>query len=462
VQQTVPAALMTREISIKITAFFLVLCLAFAPSFGQAPDNASDSTRPWNLHYQFTAVDQYHPPFHALYSGPKSMQNTGESALTVTSTLFTGCRLWPGGSLYCNPEVAGGGGVSGGVGAAGFPNGESFHIANPTPAFTLTRLFIRQRINLGDGTVDTLTDAANQVWEKVSPTNLTLTAGKVALSDMFDNNRYSQDPRTQFLNWSLMGGGAWDYPADTRGYTYALVTEYNRPRWSFRGAISAEPTTANGPDLEFHWGKAAGYTVEAEYRDSLIKGRPGAFRALLFDNFSRAGNYDQAVDTFEKNPTDTSLLNVSSLSHFGGSKAGFTISGDQEITSSLGAFLRVGWNDGTSTAWAFTEIDESVSPGINLSGSLWERKNDNAGLALVINGISPAHRRFLEAGGVEFIIGDGKLLHYGTENILETYYQARIISSIYAAADYQLIVNPAYNEDRGPVNVFSGRVHVEF
>ena len=182
----------------------------------------------------------------------------------------------------------------------------------------------------------------------------------------------------------------------------------------------------------------------------------------MFDNFSRAGNYDQAVNAFEKNTADTALLNVNSSTHFGGSKAGINISCDQEITSLLGSFLRLSWNDGTSASWAFTEIDESVSPGVNLSGSLWNRRNDNAGLALAINGISPAHRRFLEAGGLGFLIGDGKLTHYGTENILEAYYQTRIVASIYATADYQLIVNPAYNEDRGPVNVFSGRVHVEF
>jgi high affinity Mn2+ porin len=453
---------MTRETPIKLTTFFLVLCLASAPSFCEVPDNSSDSTRPWNLHCQSTAIQQYHPSFYALYSGPNSLHNSGEEALTMTGTLFAGCRLWPGGSIYCNPEIAGGQGFSGGYGIAGFPNGEVERVGDPAPVLYLARFFIRHRIDLGDRTIDTLTDAANQVWEKVSPDNITFTAGKIALPDMFDNNRYSHDPRMQFFNWSLMDAGAWDYPADTRGYTYAFVTEYNLTQWSFRGAISAVSTVANGPDLEFHWGEAAGYTLEAEYRDSFIHGHSGTVRGLLYDDFNRAGNYDQAVDAYENDTADKSLLNVNSSPHFGGEKAGFDINIDQEITSTLGAFLRLSWNDGNYASWEFAEIDQSVTPGINLSGSLWKRKNDNAGLALAINGISPAHRRFLEAGGLGFMLGDGTLLYYGTENILEAYYQARIVAGIYATADYQLVVNPAYNEDRGPVNVFSGRVHVEF
>jgi high affinity Mn2+ porin len=181
---------------------------------------------------------------------------------------------------------------------------------------------------------------------------------------------------------------------------------------------------------------------------------------LLFDNFSRAGDYDQAVDAYDKGKD--SSLNVNTLTSYGGSKAGFNVGFDQEITSSLGAFLRVSWNDGNSASWAFTEIDESLSFGMNLMGSLWKRKDDNVGLAVSVNGISKAHQKFLNAGGYGFIIGDGRLTHYGTENILEAFYSFKVVSSIIATADYQLIGNPAYNEDRGPVNVFSGRVHVEF
>jgi high affinity Mn2+ porin len=446
----------------KLTVLLSVLCLAVVPCISQVPDNLSDSTRPWDLHCQTTAIQQFHPPFHAAYGGTNSLDSTSELALTMTGTLFAGCRLWQGGSVFFNPEIAGGKGFTAGYGIAGFPNGEVERVGDPSPNLSIARLFLRQRINLGDKTTDTLTDDVNQVWEKVSPTNLTFTAGKIALPDIFDNNRYSHDPRMQFFNWSLMDAGAWDYPADTRGYTYAFVTEFNRPTFSLRGAISSVSTVANGPNLEFAWGKAAGYTFEAEYRDSLIKGHPGTLRALLYDDFNRAGNYDKAVSAYENDTADKSLLDVDSLNHFGGKKAGFDISADQEITSSLGAFLRVSWNDGNYATWEFAEIDRSVTPGISLSGSLWNRNGDNAGLAVAINGISAAHRRFLEAGGLGFILGDGKLLNYGTENILEAYYQARVVTGIFLTADYQLIVNPAYNEDRGPVNVISGRVHVEF
>jgi len=446
----------------RLSVVLSVLCFATLPSLSQTPDNASDSSKPWDLHVQSTAVQQYHPPFHALYGGPNSLNSSNEEALTMNGTLFAGTRLWRGGSVYCNPEIAGGKGFSSGFGIAGFPNGEVERVGDPAPVLSLARLVFRQRINLGDKTIDTLTDAVDQVWEKVSATNLTFTAGKIAMTDIFDNNRYSHDPRMQFMNWSLMDAGAWDYPADTRGYTYAFVTEYNLPQWSFRGSVGAVSTVANGPDLEFQWGKAAGYTFETEYRESLLRGHPGTIRALVYDNFTRAGNYDRAVDAFEKNPTDTALLDINGKGPFGAQKPGFDINGDQEITSALGAFLRLSWNDGASASWEFAEIDESVTPGINLAGSLWKRDNDNAGLAVAVNGISPAHRRFLEAGGLGFMLGDGRLVHYGPENILEAYYQARLVSGIFATADYQFIVNPAYNQDRGPVNVLSGRVHVEF
>jgi high affinity Mn2+ porin len=237
------------------------------------------------------------------------------------------------------------------------------------------------------------------------------------------------------------------------------VVEYNLPQFSFRGAISAVPTVANGPELEFHCGKAAGYTFESEYRNSLIGGHPGAIRALVFENQTKAGNYNNALEAYE-NGTDTTL-NVNSLSNYGGSKIGLNINVEQEIVSGLGAFLRLSWNDGHFASWAFTEIDRSLGMGINLSGSKWKRGNDDIGLAISINGISNDHQRFLEAGGLGFIIGDGKLIHYKTENILEMYYQAKIVTSVFASADYQLIGNPAYNGDRGPVNVFSARVHVE-
>ena len=445
----------TKRIII-IAGIAAVISLLTGHSSAQTPDT---TVKPWNMHYQFTAIDQYHSGFHALYSGFNSLQNTPETAMTITSTLFAGLRLWHGGSLYFNPEISGGKGFSGATGIAGFPNGESFRVSESTPQISIARFFVRQRINLGNG-IDTMTDDINQVWEKVSPTNLTLTAGKISLADIFDNNKYAHDPRTQFLNWALMDGGAWDFPADTRGYTYAFILEYNLPRFSFRGAVSAEPTVANGPDLEFVWGKAAGYTFETEYRTSSIIGRPGVIRLLLFDNFSRAGNYDQAVDAFERG-TDTSL-NVNSHPGFGGSKTGFNLGIEQELNTVLGAFLRVGWNDGNYASWAFTEIDRSASVGINLLGSLWKRNDDNIGLALCINGISNEHQRFLNAGGYGFIIGDGKLTNYGTENILETYYLFKLISSLYASADYQLIENPANNKDRGPVNVFSARIHVAF
>ena len=271
---------------------------------------------------------------------------------------------------------------------------------------------------------------------------------------MFDNNTYSHDPRTQFMNWALMSNGAWDYPANTRGYTDAVAVEYITPRWEARIAGSLVPTYANGPDLDYNYLKASGTTFEL-VRNTAIKNHKGAIRFLAYRNLTKAPAY---LDVIKNDPA----LDVIYGKNYGGVKYGFGINGEQELSDNLGVFLRAGWNDGKTATWAFTEIDRSASAGLNYIGKPWDRPGDVVGIAGVVNGISADHRAFLAAGGYGFIIGDGKLTNYSTENIAEVYYSAKLDKSLFLTGDYQFVANPAYNADRGPVNVFSVRVHVEF
>ncbi|GAA3968049.1 carbohydrate porin [Mucilaginibacter dorajii] len=437
----------------KILFLQLLLLSIVITADAQTKDTLSKS--PFNFHFQLTAINQSHPAFHAPYSGTNSLQPAAEEALSLTTTLFAGARLWKGASVYFNPEISGGRGFSSAVGVAGFPNGETFRIGSAAPALYLARLFYRQYIALGTA-VDTVADDINQVSELVPRKRITITAGKFAIADMFDNNSYSHDPRTQFMNWSLMSAGAWDYPANTRGYTEGLVIEYATPGWVVRLGTVLVPTYANGPTLDAHYSKAQGDVIEIQKNLTLGKHK-GTIRLLGFRNVSKAPNYRDVIKGYT-NHTDS--LDVINGHKYGGVKYGFGINGEQELTTDLGLFFRTSWNDGQTATWAFTEIDHSGSVGLNLAGNRWHRPDDTFGIAAVINGISKAHRDYLATGGDGFIIGDGRLSNYKTENIAEAYYSARINNYLHLSAGYQFIANPAYNGDRGPVNVFSVRVHI--
>jgi len=439
----------------KILSVYLICFLMVSLCYGQESTIPPKKDTTYTYHFQFTAINQAHPSFSAPYTGLNSLKPNAEQALSITTTLFLGTKLWKGASLYFNPEISGGSGVSGAVGVAGFPNGETFRIGSSTPALYLARLFYRQHIALGSE-VDTVADDINQVKEVVPQKRITITAGKFAISDMFDNNSYSQDARSQFMNWSLMSAGAWDYAANTRGYTDGLVIEYITPSWAVRIGSVLEPTTANGPTLNSNYTHAQG--DEIEFQKNLKFGkRKGVLRILGYRNMNDAPNYNAVVKGY-LNHTDS--LDVNDPKKYGSVKYGFVINGEQELTKDLGVFFRGSWNDGQTATWAFTEIDQSGSAGVSLVGNSWHRPDDTFGIAGVVNGISKEHRDYLAIGGYGFIIGDGKLTNYKTENILETYYSAKINKSLHLSFDYQFIENPAYNGDRGPVNVFSIRAHI--
>jgi hypothetical protein len=437
----------------------------FATTFQYLFAQTTDSTKQndWSYHFQLTIINQSHSGFKAAYSGMNSLADSVETGATsITTSLFFGRRLWKGAAVYVDPELSGGRGLSYALGVAGALNGETYRIGDPSPVISLARVYYQQMIPLDHSSYEKIDDGNNQLAGAVPANRIVITGGKFSMSDFYDKNIYSHDPRSQFMNWSLMSNGAWDYPANTKGYTEGLMVEWINPSWELRLSSVAVGKIANHPQMEYVFGKAHSETAEF-IRNISINKRPGSIGLIFNYTASRAPSYQQGLDALKTGNTD--VLNVISgnaeATTFGGSKTGLCLNLQQALTDDLGFFARAGWNDGKHVTWAFTEIDQTISAGLSLKGAGWKRKNDIVGLAQVINGISADHRAFLKAGGNGFIIGDGAL-NYGHEAITEFYYNARLTESLFLTFDYQLVVNPGYNKDRqGPVHVFGVRGHVE-
>ncbi len=406
-------------------------------------------------HAQATMVSQYHGAFPSPYIGPHSLLPVERTATSLTATLFLDARLWDtdgwSGELVFNPELAGGQGLSGVQGIAGFPNGEITRVGEPPPTPYFARLFLRQTFGFG-GEQEKVEDGPNQIAGSRDVNRFTLSVGKFAATDFADDNRYSHDPRTQFLPWSIMYNGAWDYPANVRGYTYGIGLDFNTKYWALRYGIVAEPLFANAAPLDPKFIKANGQFLEWEQRYGLDD-RPGKLRLLAYLNRAHMGDYLESLQQMPVNPdvTQTAAYRY---------KYGFGLSWEQEVTQQLGVFARLGWNDGHTETWAFTAIDRLAEIGMLLKGKCWCRPDDVLGLAGCINGISGDHRNYLGAGGLDYIIGDGQL-RYGPEEIFDVFYSVSITKGIFASFDFQEVNHPAYNRDRGPVAIYTLRVHIE-
>ena len=410
----------------------------------------------WNFHYQSTVISQYHPDFKAKYSGQNSLSSGSEATVSITGTLFFGFKLWKGATGYFNPEISGGSGFSQTRGAAGFPNGEVYRVSDAAPKVYVGRLFVRQVFALSDE-YNFVEDDVNHIGQRELTSYLAVYAGKFSVMDFFDDNKYSHDPRTQFYNWSLMGNPAWDYPANTRGYTYGVTVELVKPKWGLRFATVLMPRNANGWIMDPDIANARAQAIEFEHKYSLGN-QSGTLHLISYLNQSRMGNYKRAIDWGAANATTPA---IDSVSRVGGTKYGFGINIEQTLTRNSGFFLRAGWNDGHNETWAFTEIDRHLSLGFSFKGTSWGREDDVLAIAQVINGISNDHKDYLKSGGYGFIIGDGAL-NYGQEWITEVYYSFKLLRyGLWLSPDYQLIINPAYNRDRGPIHAFGLRVHVE-
>ena len=448
---------MKKVITLSALYFFNTPILSAQTNTGRSKETN------WTNHFQFTTIVQSHAGFNSPYSGNNSLADSVEvGATTATATLFLGHKLWKGAAIYFNPELSGGRGLSSAIGVAGALNGESYRVGATSPAIFLARGYLQQHFALDNSTYENVEDDVNQIADKIPSNRITISVGKFAIGDFFDNNNYSHDPRTQFLNWSLMGNGAWDYPANTRGYTMGLVVELIKPKWAVRFSSVSVPRIANAPKMEYKISKAHSETLEIE-RKLIINNRKGVIRLLVSNTLSKAPSYLDGLKAIANN--NTFLLNVISGKQEGntydGKKFGIGYSFEQELTNEVAVFSRAGWNDGKHATWAFTEIDQSFSLGLSVKGNKWKRPDDVCGLATAINGISNDHKDFLKAGGYGFIIGDGTL-NYAHETVIETYYNVHLSKYFWLTVDYQFVKNPAYNKDRGPVHVFGVRGHIEF
>lgn len=419
----------------------------------KAQTNDSIKKENFSFHGQTTIIYQYKPGFSAPYSGQNSLSTEEEQSNSVTSTLFAGARLWKGASVYINPEMAGGSGLSKVLGLGDAPNGETFRVGSTSPKIYLARLYFTQLFSLNGNTIAQESDQ-NQLAGTIPEKYIGITVGKVCLADFFDQNTYSHDPRTQFMNWGLMSNGAWDYPANTRGYIPSAILQYVTPVNEWRLAFSLLPEVANGLPVNWSMGKANSVTLEYA-RHYTMFGKPGTIRVLGFVTNGKMGNYREAIALNPSAPV------IEDVQQYGNKKYGFGLNAEQEITDDMGAFFRASWNDGYTQTWAFTEIDESISLGVSEKGTLWNRKQDTAGLAVVASGISDPHKDYLASGGYGFMLGDGKL-NYAIESATEFYYAAQLNNNLYLTGGYEFVMNPGYNKDRnGLVNIFSLRLHAE-
>ena len=413
---------------------------------------AQDSTnKKVSLHWQATTVTQYHPDIKSPYQGLNSLQASEPAKTSLTSTFYLNYSPAKNTYFIFNPEMTGGEGLSKTTGIAGFTNGEVYRIGDPKPHVYIARLYAEQRIALSSRK-EFIADDQNQIQERTSQDYFSVIAGKFSLTDFFDDSQISHDPRTQFLNWSLMGNGGWDYPANTRGYTMGVVLQFVYKDWGIRTAMTAMPTEANGPTLEWKYNKAMGTVLEVEKTHIWKKNSTsfGTFHFGIYNNIARMGSYEDAIKSGSYDVTQSRL--------YGRSKTGFYTSLDNHFGKHHW-FIKGSYNDGKNETWAFTEIDNSIASGYSFDGFKGKHRYDALGIAFVSNGLSNLHKEYLAGGGYGFIIGDGKL-NYNRENILEIYYSLSIKNKLYISPDYQLVVNPAYNSDRGPVHVFSVRLHL--
>ena len=437
-----------------------ILCISASNSTNAQTSDTLTAGK-WTSHFQTTVITQLHPGFRSLYSGKNSLADTAEPAATsLTATLFIGRMLWKGAAFYFNPEISGGNGLSFSTGVAGALNGETYRIGAVAPQVFIARAYLQQHIPLGNTDYAAIPDDVNRIQNKIPVNRITISAGKFAIADFYDDNAYSRDPRTQFLNWSAWSNGAWDYPANTRGYTFGIVAELIKRLWAIRFSSVSVPRIANSHFMEYNI-HAHSETFEFHYKFS-INHHPGNVRFTASNTLSQAPSYQDALKAIADN--NSFLLDViqGDKEHklYGGKKFGLGLNADQELTNQIGFFSRLGWNDGKYATWSFTEIDRTINAGVSVKGSKWKRADDVFGIIGIINNISKAHQRFLKAGGYGFIIGDGKL-NYANENIIEAYYNIKLTKFFWFSFDYQFVNNPGYNKDRGPVHVFGVRGHVE-
>lgn len=439
---------------------------AAAPSTAASSSPQSPSMSNWLVEGQTTVIVQHLFPFKSPYSGPNSLISRSETEATNTYTAYIGYRVKPGLEAYFDPEMALGNGLSTGLGLAGFTNGEI--VRNPTLSHDpyIARAFLRWTVALAHGAVD-VDKSENQFPETTPQHRIVVTGGKLAVTDIFDLNRYEDSTRTQFMNWALMNNPAWDYPADTRGYTQGGAVEWINPNFAVRYGFFEMPVVANGIELASYLPDNNGQMIEVELHPKAMAtaAGPGIVRLMTYRNLAHMGNYQAAVNVAAETHMPPDITAVETP---GNVKYGFGLNFEEPLRDggNTGIFGRLGWDDGATESFAYTEADRHIDLGYQLSGAHWSRPNDVFAIDALQDDLAAAHAQYLADGGLGFLLGDGKL-HYGPERIAETYYNYQLSkhdawATIFLGPDFQEIADPGYNMDRGPVSVVSMRAHAEF
>jgi high affinity Mn2+ porin len=406
---------------------------------------------------QINVINQGHGSFPAAYTGPNSLRPYAEDDTTTVLTLYTGYELNASTDVLMDVESASGNGISSAFGLAGFTDLDA--VRNPQLSATpyLARLMVTKAFTLGGGSVEN-DRGPFSLATRLPSHRLVLRVGKFSLVDFFDFNEVGSDSHLQFMNWTIDNNGAYDYAANTRGYTWGAVMEYDAPVWALRFGEAMMPKVANGENLDADLFRAHSENVELELRPSVIPRRHSALRLLTYVNTADMGDYRQAINEYLAGLTP--VPNITATRQQGRIKYGFGVNAEQDLTSLVRIFGRWGWNNGRTESFCYTEVDHTVDFGGDLRGIPW-RPYDKVGAAYVVNGITGDHRRYLQLGGLGFLLGDGNL-SYGQEQIFETYYTAHLWRGLFLSPDFQHIVNPAYNRVRGPVWVEAMRMHVDF
>jgi high affinity Mn2+ porin len=429
------------------------------PDTGAAPSKFREpwpiDPNNWNVHGQFTYIEQGYFSFHSPYEGANSLAGASQIQNTASATAYIGLRPWDGGEFYVDPELMQGFGLSQTFGVAGFPNGEAQKSGFPDPRFNIARAFVRQTFGLG-GEQETIDDGPNQLATKEDISRITVTAGKFSVGDAFDLNTYAADPRTQFFNWNIYGGGSYDWTMDKIGWTYGAMVDLNQKYWAFRVGYFLVPTVSNVNTFDMNIPERGQYTAELELRYSLFS-EPGKLRLFEWANRADMGSYADALAMPVTTPNYPDITQTREVR----TNYGFVANVEQAITDTFGMFSRASWSPGLVEIIGWTDCDESLSFGTSLNGKDWGRPDDTIGVAGVVEGLSPEARAYFAAGGLGILIGDGAL-NYRPEEILEAYYAYRLNTWATLTFDYQFVDNPGYNADRGPVSIFAGRFHAAF
>ncbi len=436
------------------------LCIALAPDSlaqqaGTDAGGAMASER-FAVHGQLTFLEQLTSPFHAPYSGPNSL-SPRHGAETIDATLFLGARLWSGAEAWVNPEIDQGFGLDDTVGVAGFPSGTAYKVGRSHPYWRLQRLFVRQTLDL-DGHQEPVEATANQLGGSHTANRWVFTFGKISVPDIFDANQYAHDPRNDFFNWAAVDAGTFDYAADSWGFTVGAAAEWYQGAWTLRAGVFDLSDVPNSETLdhgfhEFQW------IGELEKRHELM-GKPGKLLVTLFDTRGRMALLDQAVSTAQASGESVDAALVDARRYR--SRAGVSLNLEQQLSADLGVFARVGKAAGNVETYEFSDIDRTAAVGLSMQGKRWGRFDDTVGLAAIDNGISATRERYLDAGGRGILVGDGRLPRPGAEQIVETYYRWAVVQWAQLTLDYQYVINPAYNSERGPVSIVALRVHAQF